>query len=562
MAVGSIIPDDVAEKEWMKRLSCDGRWIPFDDGHVPETWQQQEQTPLPPSDDSETASSCRNSTERSNRVDRVLALYPEYFEKRMPALHVFDNVVPGDIVQALYEITVQDTQPWGTYVSMQQIHQHWKQRQQESSQLSSNMGTNTLNLRQDWPQHLETPTTHDKRDYLALLAVDAFLRAALASHTASQSYTKDGTRAVPVSSSNTATNIKSDGKTSQSQRNSFWTGSDLDRLHGVAVWSLGASVGSQVPYHLDYAEQVRYETNRIVPPILAGTLQCTDASIDGGMYCAHVNGLDHYMRFGYKGMKETKKNILDTLNDDAGWIRVPYRRNRLIVQSGHLPHLSTPIQAIDNVDDDNGDVVKEKKKRVIVGFNAFLPDVGPLVQRAPEHSQVFRRKVALQRWLLSQTSNMRDSSKDAVMGETSASDDFCKAKTTGSGGLSLQSIRANPSLAKLLVLAKRQKAKDDFAKQRLDLNCAIRQHLATAKINSSGIKNTQGSVLVRDLMQQFGRTDGQYPSPVDVQVHLFQGTKRGQYKLTGKSGQDNVDMRATEDHEDCFLSSNALVQLV
>ena len=66
---------------------------------------------------------------------------------------------------------------------------------------------------------------------------------------------------------------------------SLWS-QELDHpaAHGVAVWALASSnIGSQVPYHLDYAEQIRYDYNVIVPPLLAGTLHCTpinDKTID------------------------------------------------------------------------------------------------------------------------------------------------------------------------------------------------------------------------------------------------------------------------------------------
>ena len=582
------------DDEWMRKLLCCGRWIPFDDGHIPETLlvarQQQQQQPQPqpqpqPQDEERAqsqmvasnieSSSSHSSSQSGDGVDRLLALYPEYFEERIPTLHVFDDFVENNVVQSLYETTMQDNQPWGTYVSMQQIRDlRKKQTEQEAS-----METNTERLKS---QDNFTDNKEARRDHLALLAVDAFLRASISPLNASLAYKKSGNKAElnysqilgATSRSTTTANVNEDIKSS-----SFWTQTDLDQLHGVAVWSLGATEGSQVPYHLDYAEQIRYETNRIVPPILAGTLQCTrTSSMVGGTYCAHVEGLEHYKRHGYKGMKDRSLQLLDTLKDDKGWIRVPYRYNRLIVQSGHLPHLSTPIESIDP-NSDHANFGGIKKKRVILGFNAFLPDVGPLVQRAPEHSDVFRRKVALHRWLLSQTTDKSNNNKElgnnrqpktlTVEEETKSDGGTTDRKTPKSNsGLTLQSVRDNPALAKFLVLAKRQKVKEDFAKRRYDLTCSIRQKLLEAshgKDSNNSSTSCEG-VLVRELMEQLGRTDGEFPSPVDVQVHLHHGTKQGLYRVatssrSGFHNDDDDDGHETVGSGVHFISSESSIRL-
>ena len=200
-------------------------------------------------------------------------------------------------------------------------------------------------------------------------------------------------------------------------------------------------------------------------------------------------------------------NILDTIQTDLGWVKVPYQFNRLTLQSGHLPHLSTRIESLDSG-------VGASSKRVILGFNAFFDDIGPLVQRAPEHSKAFRRKVALQR--LGLPSSMRQnkqSNPDNNHGKRS--------------GLSLSSVRANPSLAKLLVLAKRHKVKGEFRRRQADLDGAIQEALS----NDKECDDVSKSCSVRNLMNKLGRNDGQYPSPTDVQVHLHHGHLQGKYNI-------------------------------
>jgi hypothetical protein len=209
--------------DWMKSrgLSCQGRWISFDDGHIPETIKQQA------------------------NPDRCLAVYPEYMEERVPALRVFDNFLANNVVQAVYETTRQDNQPWGTYVSLQQVREYWKNNNKNANGKENNDS--------DSPDErlLEASSKDDvnaMRDHLALLAVEAFLRAALSKEeTASLSFRKEGDRAVLQQQT-----CKNDGNSSveSGKEHDFWTMSDLDRIHGVAVWALGAVEGSQVPYHL------------------------------------------------------------------------------------------------------------------------------------------------------------------------------------------------------------------------------------------------------------------------------------------------------------------------
>jgi hypothetical protein len=158
-------------------------------------------------------------------------------------------------------------------------------------------------------------------------------------------------------------------------------------------------------YHIDYAELYRYETNVIHPPLYAGTCHVSPigpGDMEGGDFCAHVGGLDHYRKFGYKGKLAVAKAqaqdacnsvhdleassinaeelILQDLRSDPAWQTVRYQCNRGILHDGDFAHLSTPIRRI-----------ADGKKRVIFGFNCFTEEVGPCCIRAPEHSDAFNR---------------------------------------------------------------------------------------------------------------------------------------------------------------------------
>ena len=82
------------------------------------------------------------------------------------------------------------------------------------------------------------------------------------------------------------------------------------RAHGVAVWALCAPAGAAVPYHVDYAEQVRYATNIVAMPLVGGILHCTPSgSLEGGDYYVYLHdspaqSLQHYQDHGYKSQRQ------------------------------------------------------------------------------------------------------------------------------------------------------------------------------------------------------------------------------------------------------------------
>ena len=240
-----------------------------------------------------------------------------------------------------------------------------------------------------------------------------------------------------------------------------------------------------------------------MPPLFAGTVQCTpnyyynssgqneNASCDkhccrnvhmkGGKFAVNLDGWDHYDRFGYKGCK--KNDIMGGLNtlssssedrekisihEDTKWVIIPYKFNRGILHTGHLPHLSTTVEGFYcccNEKDGNGcefdispaTITREKHemKRVIMGFNVFANDIGDLVAKVPEHSESFRRWVKWYRTVVLKTNNVQTSSLNYDPTNTK--------NNQSSAVVKLHELRKNKPLMKLLVLAKREKIKKEWA---------------------------------------------------------------------------------------------------
>jgi hypothetical protein len=223
---------------------------------------------------------------------------------------------------------------------------------------------------------------------------------------------------------------------------------------------------------LDYAEQIRYCSNVIVPPLLAGTLQCTRDVLDGGDFQVSLQGIPHYEKHGYKAKKAN-------IGEDETMTRIPYRFNQMICHLGNLPHLSTKVEGIHGSQD-----------RVIVGFNVFCHTAGPYVQQAPEHSDQFRRMIQLQRYIHKKTENE---------------------------GMSLQLLRKNKALSKLLVLAKRQRVKEEYKHSRDRLAKEVPHKLPAT---------------VSELMAHFSSAqEGYNIIPDDVRVFLDHQIRQGHLKI-------------------------------
>jgi hypothetical protein len=78
---------------------------------------------------------------------------------------------------------------------------------------------------------------------------------------------------VPMDDTNIPTGISS--RSDCDQRLDGRAGTIYDVAHGIAIWVLASEIGLEVPYHIDYAKLLPYETGIIVPPIIAGTWHCT-----------------------------------------------------------------------------------------------------------------------------------------------------------------------------------------------------------------------------------------------------------------------------------------------
>lgn len=180
------------------------------------------------------------------------------------------------------------------------------------------------------------------------------------------------------------------------------------KVHGIAVWGISSVKGQAVEYHVDYAEMHRYRTNVIYPPLYGATLHVTKAKVSGGDLHVNKLGLEHYRKVGYK-QKLGQINDLHTQD----WVKVDYKFNRGILCGGDLPHLSSTVE-------DVGDGMS----RVIIGFNLFDHEVGPMAQQYPEHSAKFNKFVKLNQ---------------------------------GVKSLRLEDCQRNPKLARLLVYLLRKK---------------------------------------------------------------------------------------------------------
>lgn len=186
-----------------------------------------------------------------------------------------------------------------------------------------------------------------------------------------------------------------------------------------------------------------------------------------------------------------------------------------------MPHLSTKIESFgsDTLDNDSS------FRRVIVGFNVFLHDIGPIVQNAPEHSHVFNEKVKLQRMQRRRRPQQQQNGGGR-----------------GGGRLSLQAVQSNPKLAKLLVLAKRHKVKQDLCQAQTALTQQIVTLLLVKQAEEQQQQDISAGITVADLIQQSCRETNNnnnsnnssasssllsFPTPVDVQVHIHHLCRQG-----------------------------------
>lgn len=374
--------------------------------------------------------------------------YVSYPSEEPASVLVQDNALPTSLVDALYEMTVSKEEPWGTYVTMKQVQDFW----------ASNRNPKTTS-----------------QEECARAAVAHFLDAM------KRGANGGATTTIPCHASSRVL-------------------SSCDNIHGVAVWAL-ASQKQPVCYHVDHAELIRFEHNIVVTPLFAGTLQCTrPLLLKGGQFAVNIQGMEHYVRHGYKGIKSGDnmggwKCPCDLekvhYSHETQWVTIPYKYNRMIGHSGHLPHLSAPFTVCNDI-----------SHRVILGFNVFRTDVGPTVMMAPEHSDAFCRRIKWHRAFAKHSS------------------------------LSLSNIREYKALTKLLVLAKREKQRQEFRQL---------QELLDADIEA--ILHQHTSMQVKAFMSKCGKPNGEWPSAMDVQVHLQRRVNQGKLRVITSGSNINDDTR-------------------
>ena len=226
-------------------------------------------------------------------------------------------------------------------------------------------------------------------------------------------------------------------------------------------------------YHIDYAELYRYETGIIQPPLYAGTCHVSpfhSGEMRGGDFAVNTEGLEHYRVHGYKGKFSSADAVVNELEDSmhggsGKWNVVKYTYNRGIMHDGDFPHLSTPIQSI------SSDSLAQK--RVIIGLNCFPATVGECCMRAPEHSQAFNRTVKLYQAVASLTgetgttsSKYGDTSCDSLASSSRETFDQ-PPKPPGKKSFSLEEIKKNPAMRKLLLTAAKKVKEVRLKEERL-----------------------------------------------------------------------------------------------
>ena len=538
-----------------------GRLESFDDGHIPETFRCPQSSTSRGADESTTTtttSSCANTP-------RIVRYKCPSASDSVENVHIYNDVLNPHLVQMLYEATAATKQqhdssidstnivttpsclnlegesPWGTYVTVEEALDwiNWT-----NINGKGNIDTTTTCAYEDYltnwretliefykwqqEQHKSSSSLSDEKkeeqsnkitrrveniDLAKNLEGMDTIRHALAVEAVAKFFVEK----IPSSPGDFVTTTSP--QQNQSTNEELYTKNNfLNQAHGVAVWALSSRPGASVQYHIDYAELLRYEYNVTVPPLWAGTIQCsalynnTHSTNDtestnlmkrmvGGEFCANLRGLEHYAEQGYKGILSgdpmgswfkssdtTKSGVY--VDPSNKWVTIPYAFNRGIVHNGDLPHLSAPIELIDD----------DHLSRVIVGFNVFGYDVGVKVAKAPEHSRQFRRQVKLYRTTLSAPND-----------------------SGSNGGMNLSQIRKNKGLTKLLVLAKRERVKEQFRRDQQQLTCNIWNRLL-----SHHVSDEKRHLCVGDIVEEFGipNTESGWPTPVDSHVHLHNMLKR------------------------------------
>lgn len=588
----------------------------YNDGHVPETFRFQ-------SEDAISSS-------------------PQIVNYDIPSrseVHIYENVLHEHHARMLYDVTsesstrqsqegcgisLQGESPWGTYVTLEEALNwiEWKQTSgtgyKENTSCSNSLSyqdyqsrwkkdiinfhnwLNTTKPLTDSPKAVSNGIDNNMNMEHIFLDMDS-LRHALAVESVAQFFLQT----IPVRPGSTSISLASDPP--NRHETLYGLNHFLKNAHGVAVWALSSKAGHSVQYHIDYAELLRYEYNVTVPPLWAGTVQCSEiwnyrridedstsnhaeqcdgiheccghcrkrsqvfhpkaqstgfdshphrslrctfdgvhecssicekpqwstiskktpqrnSFMRGGEFCVNLRGLEHYSEHGYKGnisgdayggwkrpIQPKQSQCTDIFCDESSqWVTIPYAFNQGIVHKGDLPHLSAPIDRIEAIETNSRDRKSSFESRVIVGFNVFGHDVGEVIAKAPEHSKAFRRKVKLYRATVGACASNKSSKVDTLGNNLKKQD-----------GLNISQISENKALKKLLVLAKREKVKEEFRQQQQQLVNAVWSKLLKR------MKNDAPSPTVSDIVKELGNVEKHYggkilctrPDEVHAQLH-------------------------------------------
>ena len=222
---------------------------------------------------------------------------------------------------------------------------------------------------------------------------------------------------------------------------------DLSKIHGFSVWAVVGGPNTETAYHIDYAEVFRRQTNVIIPPIHAATLQVApieegDTQVLGGKFGANSGGLEHYRKLGYKARRDPGKRhprypTSDWVEgENAGWSFAPYTFRQATLSSGELPHAADRVI-----------VWPKGVQRVVVGLNSMGFVEGPTECKLPQHSYDFRLMLKLEllcrkaggpegvaKMLLEHVKKKRGQAQSAASDETVAEEEKSSSINDGGNG--------------------------------------------------------------------------------------------------------------------------------
>ena len=170
---------------------------------------------------------------------------------------------------------------------------------------------------------------------------------------------------------------------------------------------------------------------------------------------------------------------------------------------------------------------------MIVGINAFDHDVGPQCMSAPEHSQAFNKQVKLYQAMARAELSAQSKGRAKEVGSSPQEGVSEGEKDGGKKGMDLGVIMQNAALRKLMVIAKRERVKEDLKVEKARLAEGV---LAMCREAGPG-----GGVRVRDVVERLRSRDEENPHPnendIVNHVGIMLGDEAGKLTLVC-SGED------------------------